>query len=65
MSKEFMNLNTEYRKMYEEMVNQMLTTVIDDNRFEDTIRHLCAEAINNNWDLEKKVNIMNIITNNN
>ena len=62
MSKEFMNLNEEYRKMYENTVNQMLSTVIEDNRFEETIRHLCAEALNNNWELEKKVNIMNIIT---
>lgn len=64
MSKEFMNLNEEYRKMYEVSINQMLQTIIDDNRFEETIRHLCSEAINNNWELEKKVNIINIITNN-
>ena len=64
MSKEFMNLNEEYRKMYEETINQMISTVADDNRFEETIRHLCAEALNNNWELEKKVNIINIITNN-
>lgn len=64
MSIEFMNLNEEYRKMYEVSINQMLQAVIDDNRFEGTIRHLCSEAIKNNWELEKKVNIINIITNN-
>ena len=64
MSKEFMNLNEEYRKMYEETINRMISTVADDNRFEETIRHLCAEALNNNWELEKKINIINIITNN-
>jgi hypothetical protein len=64
MSKEFMNLNMEYKIMYENTINQMLQAVIDDNRFEDTIRHLCNEAIINNWELEKKVNIINIITNN-
>lgn len=62
MSKEFMNLNEEYRRMYENTVNQMLSTVAEDNRFEETIRHLCTEALNNNWELEKKINIMNIIT---
>jgi hypothetical protein len=62
MSKEFMNLNEEYRRMYENTVNQMLSTVAEDNRFEETIRHLCLEALTNNWELEKKVNIMNIIT---
>lgn len=64
MSIEFMSLNEEYRRMYENTVNQMLSTVADDNRFEETIRHLCIEALNNNWGLEKKINIMNIITNN-
>lgn len=62
MSKEFMNLNEEYRKMYEETINQMLTTITEDNRFEDTIRNLCSEALNNNWALEKKVNVINIVT---
>ena len=42
MSIEFMNLNEEYRKMYEVSINQMLQAVIDDNRFEETIRHLCS-----------------------
>jgi hypothetical protein len=64
MSKEFMNLSEEYRRMYETSINQMLQTIIDNNRFNESIRHLCAEAINNNWKLEKKVNVLNIITNN-
>lgn len=62
MSKEFMNLNEVYRKMYEETINKMLEAVIDDNRFSDTIRNLCKQAIINNWTLDKKVNIINIIT---
>lgn len=62
MSREFMNLNEEYRKMYEETINQMLTTITEDNRFEDTIRNLCKQALINNWELEKKVNIINIVT---
>ena len=62
MSIEFMNLNEEYRKMYEETINQMLTTITEDNRFEDTIRNLCKQALINNWELEKKVNIINIVT---
>ena len=62
MSKEFMNLNEEYRKMYEETINQMLNTITEDNRFEDTIRNLCKQALINNWELEKKVNILNIVT---
>ena len=64
MSKEFMNLSEDYRRMYETSINQMLQTIIDNNRFNESIRHLCAEAINNNWKLEKKVNVLNIITNN-
>ena len=62
MSKEFMSLEKEYREIYEQSINQMLQAVIEDNRFEETIRHLCQEAITNNWELEKKVNIVNIIT---
>lgn len=62
MSKEFMNLGKEYRKMYETTINQMLEAVCDDNRFENTIRHLCKQALDNNWELEKKINIINIIT---
>jgi hypothetical protein len=62
MSKEFMNLNEEYRKMYEETINQMLSTITEDNRFEDTIRNLCKQALINNWELEKKINILNIVT---
>jgi hypothetical protein len=57
-----MNLNEEYRKMYEETINQMLNTITEDNRFEDTIRNLCKQAIINNWTLDKKVNIINIVT---
>lgn len=62
MSKEFMDLGREYREMYEVTINQMLEAVINDNRFENTIRHLCKQALDNNWELEKKVNIVNIIT---
>lgn len=62
MSREFMNLNEEYRKMYEETINQMLNTITEDNRFEDTIRNLCKQALINNWELEKKINIINIVT---
>ena len=62
MSKEFMDLGREYREMYEVTINQMLEAVINDNRFEDTIRHLCKQALDNNWELEKKINIVNIIT---
>ena len=63
MSKEYMNLNEEYRKMYEENVNNMLQIVANVNRFTDTIRNLCTQALINNWELDKKVNILNIITN--
>lgn len=62
MSKEFMNLNEEYRKMYEETINQMLITIANDDRFREPIRHLCSEALDNNWALEKKVNVINIVT---
>lgn len=62
MSKEFMSLNSEYREMYENSINQMLKAVIVDDRFEKTIRHLCKEALVNDWTLDKKVNIINIIT---
>ena len=57
-----MNLNEEYRKMYEETINQMLSTITEDNRCEDTIRNLCKQALINNWELEKKINILNIVT---
>ena len=57
-----MSLNEEYRKMYEESINQMLKSIIEDNRFEDTIRNLCKQALINNWELEKKINILNIVT---
>ena len=62
MSQEFMNLGKEYRDIYEATINQMLEQVCNDNRFENTIRHLCKQALDNNWTLEKKVNIINIIT---
>ena len=62
MSKEFMSLENEYREMYENNINQMLNAIAEDNRFEDTIQHLCKQAIENNWELEKKVNILNIVT---
>ena len=48
--------------MYENSINQMLKAVIVDDRFEKTIRHLCKEALVNDWTLDKKVNIINIIT---
>ncbi len=60
MSKEFMNLNEEYRKMYEETINQMLITISKDNRFKEPIRNLCNTALN--WSLDKKVNVINIVT---
>ncbi len=62
MSKEFMNLSEEYRMLYEENINQMLATVANDKRFNDSIRNLCNHALINNWDLSKKVNIINIVT---
>ena len=62
MSKEFMNLGEEYRKAYEQTIDQLLKSVIEDNRFADTIRNLCNQAIKNNWSLDKKINIVNIIT---
>lgn len=60
MSIEFMSLNEEYRMMYEENINQMLKAIAEDNRFEDSIRNLCITALN--WSLEKKVNVINIVT---
>ena len=62
MSQEFMNLGKEYRDMYEVTINQMLEQVYKDERFENTIRNLCNQALDNNWALDKKVNIINIIT---
>ena len=62
MSQEFMNLGREYRELYETTINQMLEQVYKDDRFENTIRHLCKQALDNNWELEKKVNIVNIVT---
>jgi hypothetical protein len=60
MSKEFMNLSEEYIMMYEENINQMLRTIADDNRFQESIRNLCANALN--WSLDKKLNVINIVT---
>jgi len=62
MSKEFMELGQEYIMTYEKAINQLLQVVTTDETFSDTIRHLCHEAIYNNWSLEKKVNIVNMIT---
>ena len=62
MSKEFMSLNNEYRKIYEMDINQMLETIINDERFENSIRNLCEFALNNKWDISKKINILNIVT---
>jgi len=61
MSKEFYKLNKEERKAYEEIINQMLQTVCDNETFTDTIRNLCKNALENNWTLDKKVNIINIL----
>jgi hypothetical protein len=62
MSKEFMNLSEEYKEIYEANINQMLGTITSDYRFSDSIRNLCKQALDNNWDLSKKVNILNIVT---
>ena len=62
MSKEYMNLSKEYREMYEASITEMLINVSNDNRFEEPIRNLCKTALENNWDISKKINIMNIIT---
>lgn len=62
MSKEFMNLSEEYKEIYKANINQMLETITSDYRFSDSIRNLCKQALDNNWDLSKKVNILNIVT---
>ena len=62
MSKEFMNLSEEYRHIYETNINQMLETITRDNRFSNSIRNLCKHALDENWDISKKVNILNIVT---
>ena len=62
MSKEFMSLNKEYRDLYEHNINNMLETISTNDRFDDNIRNLCKYALTNNWSLEKKVNILNIVT---
>lgn len=62
MSKEFMNLSEEYRELYEKNINQMLETIIEDVRFSISIRNLCSQALINNWDISKKINILNIVT---
>ena len=62
MSKEFMNLSEEYRELYEKNINQMLETIIEDVRFGISIRNLCSQALSNNWDISKKINILNIVT---
>lgn len=61
MSHEFYLLNEEARKVYEETINQMLQTIADNENFTQTIRNLCNQALKNNWTLDKKVNIINII----
>ena len=60
MSIEFMSLEKEYREIYEASIDQMLKAVIVDDRFEEHIRNLCNTALN--WSLEKKVNVLNIVT---
>ena len=62
MSKEFMNLSEEYRELYEKNINQMLETIIEDVRFNTSIRNLCSQALINNWSISKKINILNIVT---
>ena len=62
MSKEFMSLNKEYRDLYELNINNMLETISTNDRFDDSIRNLCEHALTNDWSLEKKVNILNIVT---
>lgn len=57
----FMNLGNEYKDAYEQTINAMLEVVCDDDTFTDTIRHLCNEALDKNWDLEKKLNIINVL----
>ena len=61
MSRDFYLLNEEARKVYEETINQMLQTIADNEKFTQTIRNLCNQALENNWTLDKKVNIINII----
>ena len=57
-----MNLSEEYRELYEKNINQMLETIIEDVRFNTSIRNLCSQALTNNWDISKKINIINIVT---
>ena len=61
MNNDYMNLNVEFRKMYEENINNMLQLIANDNKFTATIRNLCTQALKNNWELYKKVNVLNII----
>ena len=61
MYKDYMEMNVEFRKMYEENINNMLQIIANDNTFTNTIRNLCAQALKNNWEIYKKVNILNII----
>lgn len=57
----YKNLGNEYMNEYENTINAMLEVVCDDDSFTDTIKHLCTQALDNNWDLEKKINIINIL----
>ena len=61
MYKDYMEMNVEFRKMYEENINNMPQIVANDNTFTNTIRNLYTQALKNNWELYKKVNILNII----
>ena len=61
MSHEFYQLNQEAREAYEVIVNQMLENIANNETFTATIRNLCTQALKNNWTLDKKINIMNII----
>lgn len=61
MSKDFYKLNEEARNEYEKVINQMLESIRVNENFTNTIRNLCEQALINNWTLDKKVNIINII----
>jgi len=61
MSQDFYKLTEEARMAYEDIINDMLQSVANNETFTVTIRNLCTQALKNNWALDKKVNIINII----
>ena len=63
MSKDFYKLNNYEREMYELTINGMLLDIYESNLFTDTIRNLCHQALINEWTLDKKINIINIVNN--